>query len=208
VIREKQDNIVEAFFHSFRAFEGIFSSWGRQYFDEHIEYIDGVPYLNPSALDDVRDYFSRRKCKDVSDLKKIKEKLEALGAKPPEENNIKSDERVKLEMQTLCKFFRSSRYKEYKDNCGELEIFWDTKNNKENNVSEKRNFIIHQVQGMSEPDLWKFWDVASPEKWEDRLLKFLNFIVKESCPEGFNTLENASLMAKVHEKLESAIAQL
>ena len=207
LIRKEQGNIVEAFFHSFRAFEGIFASWGKQYFDEHIEFIGGVPHLNPSALDDTRDYFSSRKCNDVSDLKKIKEKLEALKAKPPEEK-IKTDERVKLDMQTLCKFFRSSRYKEYKKDCGELEIFWDTKNNKENNVSEKRNNIVHQIRGMSEVDLWNFWDVTSQKEWEGRLLTFLNFIIKGDFPEGFKTLEEASLMFKVHQELEKAIAQL
>lgn len=214
LIRKDQGNIVEAFFHSFRAFEGIFAAWGRQYFDQHIELINGVPCLNHSALNDSKEYFSSKKCKDVSDLKKVKEKLESLKDKPPEEK-IKADERVKLDMQTLCKFFRSARYKEYKNNCQELEIFWDTKNNKENNVSEKRNFIVHQVQGMSELDLWNFWGIEAQaedsnvqEEWREKLLKFLNFIVKENFPEGFASLEEASLMAQVHQELVSSIASL
>ena len=52
VIRRNQGNIVEAFFHSFRAFEGIFAAWGGQYLDGHIEFINEVPYLSLSALDD------------------------------------------------------------------------------------------------------------------------------------------------------------
>jgi len=221
IIRREQGNIVEAFFHSFRAFEGIFASWGKQYFDKHIEFINGVPYLNPTALNDSKDYFSGRKCKDVSDLKKIKEKLEALGTKSPEEKEkAKPDERVKLDMQTLCKFFRSSRYKDYKEHCRELEIFWD--NDKAKNVSEKRNFIVHQVQGMSKSDLLDFWSISSTEEadeyknklWQDKLLKFLNFIAREDLPKEnglpkeFKSLEDASLITQVHQELKNAIAQL
>ena len=109
-------------------------------------------------------------------------------------------------MATLCKLFRAYRYKEYKEDCEELKIFWD--NDKGNNVSEKRNFIVHQIQGMSEANLWNFWGVSTSEEWEVRVLKFLNFIAKEDLPKQFDSLEEASLMVKVHQKLESAIAQL
>ncbi len=213
VIREKQDNIVEAFFHSFRAFEYIFLAWGKRYFGQDIEHINKVPYLNPSALSDDRTYFSSKKCKHVSDLRKLKEKLQELMNKSSEEK-IKSDDRVKLDMQTLCKFFKSSRYKEYQNNCGELKIFWDTENDKRNNVSEKRNVIMHQAEGMSNEDLQSFWtareesDEFKGKSWEEKLPIFLNFIVKEDFPEGFATLKEASLMAKVHTELKSAIANL
>jgi predicted transcriptional regulator len=213
VIRENQGNVVEAFFHSFRAFEYIFAAWGKQYFGQNIELISGVPYLKPSALDDGRKYFSSKKCSNVDDLKKIKEKLILLSNKAPEEK-IKSDDRVKLDMQTLCKFFKSSRYKEYKKKCGELKIFWDTENDKRNNVSEKRNLVVHQAQGMSKTKLQEFWttreesELFQEKSWEEKLPIFLNFIVKEDFPEGFATLEEASLMSKVHTELEKAIADL
>ena len=204
-IRRNQGNVVEAFFHSFRAFEGIFAAWGKHQFGEYVECIKGIPYLKPLILDDAENYFSSKRCKEVSDLKNLKIKLENLRTKSPEEE-LKSDDRVELNMATLCKLFRAYRYKEYKRDCGELKIFWD--NDKENNVSEKRNFIVHQIQGMSETNLWDFWGVSTPEEWEYRLLKFLNFIAKEDLLKQFDSLEEASLMVKVHQKLGEAIAQL
>ncbi len=204
VVRRNQGNIVEAFFHSFRAFEGIFAAWGKHQLGEYFELSKEIPYLNPLVLDDGKEYFSNKRCKDVRDLKNLKEKLEDLRGKPLEE--IKSDDRVELNMATLCKIFRGFRYKDYKRDCGELKIFWDS--DKENNVSEKRNFIVHQVQGMSESSLYDFWGVSEPEAWEGRLLKFLNFIVGDDLAEEFESLEDASLMVNVHQKLEEAIAQL
>jgi len=43
---------------------------------------------------------------------------------------------------------------------------------------------------------------------KEKLLRFLNCIAKNDCPEGFATLEEASLMMKVHQELEKAIANL
>jgi len=205
LIRKDQGNIVEAFFHSFRAFEGIFAAWGEQRFGQYFETIKGVPYLNPLILDDPKNYFSNKRCKDVNDFKKLKIQLEDLKKIPPEE--VKNDDRVKLDMATICKMFRGFRYKEYKQWCEALKIFWDT-SEEGINVSNKRNFIVHQVQGMAESDLWRFWGVTSPEDWKNRLLEFLNFIVKEDFPEGYASLEAASLMVKVHQELERAIAHL
>ena len=77
-IRRNQGNVVEAFFHSFRAFEGIFAAWGKHQFGEYFEFIKGVLYLNPAVLDDTEDYFSNKRCKDVSDLKNLKIKFGEL----------------------------------------------------------------------------------------------------------------------------------
>ncbi|HEY9700076.1 MAG TPA: hypothetical protein V6D10_22665 [Trichocoleus sp.] len=190
--RRDQGNIVEAFFHSFRAFEGAFAAWGQKEFIGHIEILKGIPSLRSSVLKSPKDYFSKSKCKKSSDLEKLRIKLEA-------------EDSIELNLANLCKIFRSCR-SEYKQECEDLKIFWDS--DKEKNVSEKRNFIVHQVQGMSESDLQSFWGVESQEELEARLQKFLNFIVKEDFPEGFEFLETSSLMAKVHEELVSAIASL
>lgn len=203
LIRKDQGNIVEAFFHSFRAFEGIFAAWGNQQLGQYFQFDKRIPYLNPSVLNDPKEYFSSKRCKDVSDLKNLRTRLENLRERPIED--IK-DDRVELNMATLCKIFKALHYKEYRRDCAELKIFWD--NNKDNNVSEQRNIVVHQVQGMSEVDLWSVWGVESFEDWKSRLLKFLNFIVKEDFPEGFATLEEASLMVQVHQKLEKAIVNL
>ncbi len=206
LIRKDQGNIVEAFFHSFRAFEGIFAAWGQIYFKQHIEFAKDVPYLSPSVLTDTEHPFSKvsgkKAKKAISD---IKSKLESLSQKlQGEDVKIAKHERVEMNLRTLCNLFKSIRYADYDQNCPALKIFWDD----DQNVSEKRNLIIHQVQGMADSDLWQFWGVSSQEDWKNRLLEFLNFIVKQDFPEGFATLEEASLMVKVHEELESAIASL
>jgi hypothetical protein len=207
VIRRNQDNIVEAFFHSFRAFEGIFAAWGHSRFGRHIEIIKEIPYLIYSVLDDPETSFSTLSGKAKKAIVEIRSKLVQLKIKSQEEGvEIAKDDRVEMNLRTLCNLFKALRYADYNQNCQDLKIFWD--NDKENNVSEKRNFIVHQVQGMSESDLRSFWGVASTEEWERRLLEFLNFIVKEDFPEGFVTLEDASLMVKVHQELERAIANL
>lgn len=208
VIREKQENIVEAFFHSFRAFEGIFAAWGQVSFDQHIEIDKNIPYLSPSLLTDTENSFSKvsgkKAKKAVSD---IKSKLESLSWKLQNEDaKISKHERVEMNLRTLCNLFKAVRYVDYDQNCPALKIFWD--NDEDSNVSEKRNFIVHQVQGMAEPDLWEFWGVSSLEDWESRLLEFLNFIIKEDFPEGFSSLEEASLMTRVHQELNEAISAL
>lgn len=216
IIRKNQGNIIEAFFHSFRAFEGIFAAWGYKNFGQHIENIEGVPYLSPSILDDAKGYFSNLSGKGSKKaVKDIKSKLENLKSKREGvEAKVERNDRVKLDLQVLCKLFKAFRYSDYVQNCPELRIFWD--DNKLNNVSEKRNFVIHQVQGMSKSDLWNSWgifsmegsDEAEDKLWEDKLLKFLNFIVKEDFSEGFKLLKDASLMAKVHKELVSVFDKL
>jgi hypothetical protein len=213
VIREKQDNIVEAFFHSFRVFEYIFAEWGSQKLTGHIEKAeegDSVPYLMDSILDDPRILGLSGKSKKpvsgiISKLKKLRENKAKI--------DLNDDDEVELVFFNLANLFKAFNYSEYKKSCQELEIFFG-----KDNVRDRRNIIIHQVKGLSVIDLCNYWGISCPEdtddwkecidKWKSKLLKLLNFIVKEDFPEGFNTLENASLMAKVHEKLESAIAQL
>jgi hypothetical protein len=209
VIRRNQDNIVEAFFHSFRSFEGIFAAWGNREFGDHIYEFKGIPHLDQTILNDPKGYFSNLPNKKIKDsIKEIQSKLEA-----PKEL-INNDKRVELNFSTLCKLFRAFRYSDYTSNCSDLKIFWD--DDKQKNVSSHRNNIVHQVNGMSKKDLWNFWHITAPEEsdkvkdrlWEEKLLKFLNFIVKNDVPEGFTTLEEASLMVKVHQELEKAISNL
>jgi hypothetical protein len=208
IIRREQGNTVESFFHSFRAFEGIFASWGQSCFNQHIEILKGIPYLRPTVLEDTDSSFSSisgKKAKKA--ISNIKAKLEVLSQKLQcEDVKIEKDDRVEMNLRTLCNLFKAIRYADYDQSCKELKIFWD--DNKDNNVSEKRNVIVHQVQGMQESDLWEFWGVTSEQEWQARLLTFLNFIVREDFPEGFATLEAASLMSKVHTELERAIARL
>ena len=207
VIREKQENIVEAFFHSFRAFEYIFLAWSNHEFGrgkDHIEENKGKLYLKKSVLSDDKNYFAKAKFKQSGDPKDDLAKLK---------RRIEEEEKILLDLSTIHKLFRSCR-SEYQNECREIEIFWDQKNNKENNVSEKRNIVIHQVRGMSSNDLKSFWtareesDAFQEKSWEDKLLIFLNFIIREDSSEEFSVLEEASLMPRVHQELTEVILAL
>jgi hypothetical protein len=187
IIRRRQGNIVEAFFHSFRAFEGIFAAWGNHYFsDTDNKYIDlnrDVPYLKGDILNDPKGYLSG------SDLKKLRDKIQNSGG-------------IDLELSTLCKIFKEKR-KNYKQKCSDIITFWD--NDPEKRISARRNFIFHQVQGITEETLLGFWIANSVSEWEDKILRFLNFIADEK---DFKTWEEASLMARVHEELVREIGAI
>ena len=190
VVRRKQGNIVEAFFHSFRAFEGIFAEWGKKTFNSYIDFNRDVPYLNADVLNDPQDYLSGSKLKDVRET-------------------IKKDGGIDLELMTLCKIFKVKR-SDYKQKCPDLITFWD--NEREKRISARRNFIFHQVQGINEGQLLNFWQVDSTKEakkqikdWENKILNFLNFIADER---EFKNWSEASLMARVHQELVKAIDDL
>ncbi|MEB3231209.1 MAG: hypothetical protein VKJ64_09380 [Leptolyngbyaceae bacterium] len=86
-----------------------------------------------------------------------------------------------------------------------------------NVVIGRRNELFHNIKGLDDQqdvfEVWrssneKQWKDNPEEKWKTRILNCLNYIVEEDFPDGFATLEEASLMAKVHTELENAIAHL
>ncbi|MBF2003284.1 MAG: hypothetical protein IGS38_21495, partial [Synechococcales cyanobacterium M58_A2018_015] len=77
--------------------------------------------------------------------------------------------------------------------------------------------LFHQLKGLKgEKEVfenWRSpnepqWKQDSEGKWKKRILNCLNFIAKEDLPKVFETVEDASLMSQVHQKLEKAIADL
>ena len=187
IIRRNQGNIVEAFFHSFRAFEGIFAEWGNKIFkgNENIVKQKDIPCLTKEVLEgDCQKYLAG------SDLKSLREDLSKEGILP-------------LELMTLCKIFKKNRSDYKPTKCPDIVVFWD--NDKEKRISARRNFIFHQVQGITEEQLLGFWIANSVSEWEDKILRFLNFIADEK---GFKTWKDASLMAQVHKELVKEIGAI
>ena len=77
-------------------------------------------------------------------------------------------------------------------------------------VFKKRNDLFHQLKGlMGQEEVFenwrskneKKWEERSEEKWKMRVVNCLNFI----SDQNFKSLEEASLMAQVHEELVKAI---
>jgi hypothetical protein len=195
VIRHRQKDIVDAFFHSFRSIEGAFSEWGKNELKAHIKIRNERPYLQTTILSDPNDYFSTAKFKKdgkpKDDLAKLKCKLEKLQGEGKD---------IILYGENLYPLFRLCRG-EYKLECSELSQFWDSNNG----ISEKRNKIFHQLKGLSEIELREAWNVPSIDNWQPKILSYLNFITGQS---HFTSLSEASLMAKIHQQLETAIAAL
>lgn len=186
IIRRRQGNIVEAFFHSFRAFEGIFAEWGKKIFKkENIVTIKDIPCIEKDILKgDCQKYLAG------SDLKSLREELS-------------KEDVLYLELMTLCKIFKKNRSDYKPTKCPDITIFWD--NDEKKRISARRNFIFHQVQGITEEQLLGFWLVDNVSEWQNKILRFLNFIADEK---DFKTWEEASLMARVHKQLEKEIASL
>jgi len=194
LVRREQGNIVEAFFHSFRAFEGIFAEWGNKIFKGEIKVPEDpkdIPYLKKDVLEsDCKKYLAG------SDLKCLRDELSARDI-------------LKLELMTLCKIFKKNR-SDYRAECPDITMFWD--NNREKCISASRNFIFHQVQGIDEKQLLNFWQINSDQinsnqikDWEDRILRILDFIADKRKSKNWS---EASLMARVHQELVKAIDDL
>jgi hypothetical protein len=86
-----------------------------------------------------------------------------------------------------------------------------------NVVIGRRNELFHDIKGLNDREdvfeVWrssneKKWKEKPEEQWKTRIVNCLNFIVGEDLEEGFKSLEDASLMAKVHDELVNAIAAL
>jgi hypothetical protein len=154
VVRLKQENTVEAMFHSFRAFEGL------AIMDAENHGISGK--------------FGRKAFKSLKHRKQS------------EWNNHP-----------------------YINKLIDLDV---TDEAKRNDLLDQRNKLFHQLEGFERDDLFKAWD-SDELCWQDKALGCLNFISekdykfvdfdqKEICNEV------ASLMVKVHQELEKAIADL
>ena len=199
IIRRKQGNIVEAFFHGFRAFEGIFAKWSNHEFHSHILPKKDRAYLNTSVLEDSKNYFAKSKFKQdgtpKDSLAKLQVELQKLA---------KESQSLALDFAVICTLFRAVK-PEYESKGLNLVVHTD-------GISTKRNFIFHQVQGMKESQLMEFWKIDASKEveqqiqdWENKILRFLNFIADEK---DFETWGEASLMAQVHKELVKEIGAI
>jgi hypothetical protein len=224
IIRRKQGNIVEAFFHSFRAFEGIFAQWGENTLDGYLDSRKGKSaILKPSVLEYLEHYFNqhfslsaKKQSNDIKNLKTDIENSQPATDSSNDETKVKQEiKEVELNFATLCKLYKLIR-SEYRSQFKELGLILDT-----DGISSQRNLIFHQVKGIQESKLIKIWsqknvDISQDEDhpnateqqiqdWEDKILRFLNFIADEK---DFKTWSEASLMARVHEELVEEIGAI
>ena len=74
-----------------------------------------------------------------------------------------------------------------------------------NAVFDRRNELFHQLAGLQDKDaVFAEWKSSDEQGWKDRVVNCLNFVADQK----FGSIEEASLMAKVHKELEGEIDNL
>jgi len=193
IVRLQQGNTVEALFHSFRAVEGLISEWARWRYPYHVRY--------------EQDNYGKW-CWFV--YRTIHQELPNY-----RRNGFSRDNRIKLFSQSLYDLLREGMPDSVTNS--DMTVFL-------NHARDQRNELFHQLIGLTTLDVYEAWSIPSltvpetDEEWnilnqalQTRLLGCLGCV----CGRSFEFLDQessdgrfASLMVKVHQELERAIAQL
>ncbi len=196
VVRHQQGNIIEALFHSFRAAEGLICNWAEEKYKQYIYYNDKeAPQIIEKIQEILPNYWSKMADKNqrwIEDLRKSNQKRQEKGQKLIPIS-------VGLFSQNLYTLFESVRPESKKDPHMKVVLF---------SAKDERNQQFHRLLGLRQKDLFKAWKAENVGTWKDMVRGSLNFIAKEDLPKPFESLEEASLMVKVHQELERAIARL
>ena len=180
----KQGNTVDALFHSFRAVEGSISKWVEKRYGSHI-----IKKGDPSYDSKSGPQLKFSICQELPDY------LYELS--PTWQKSFQDKRKIGLYGEQLYKLLKEARpeWEHHPD----IKIVWEV-------AKDQRNNLFHRLEGLQESDVFEAWDTNNLEDWKKRILGCLNFIAKEDLSKDFISLEEASLMAKVHEQLEKAIA--
>ena len=176
----KQGNTVEAMFHSYRAIEGSIGKWAETKYKSHIEQdAQYGPQIKLSIQNELPNYPSA-----------LSESMQ---------NNFQKWGRIGLYGVQLYELLKQARPSWQTD--PHIKVVWETTKN-------QRNELFHRIEGLQEAEVFQAWNTQTLETWKAQILGCLNFLAEKDLPEKFQSLEEASLMAKVHQELEKAIAQL
>lgn len=178
-VRFEQGSTVDALFHSFRAAEGSISKWAEK---RYISHIFKDPKYGPQLKFSI--------CQELPGY------LNALS----NANQVKFREKHKIGLygDPLYELLKQARPEWQAD--PDIRIVWEV-------AKDDRNNLFHRLEGLQESDLLEAWETKNKDDWKKRLLGCINFIAKPDLPQEFTSLEEASLMAKVHDELVNAIAR-
>jgi hypothetical protein len=151
-VRLRQENIMESFFHSFRAIEGLIKEWALREYHGQIQYSNrsqpNTPYLHdvnlPSKL---TKWFNSTKNNSYHNI--------GLFGKP------------------LFELFKQSYSSQEWDKHHCLKVL-------EKNILEERNSTFHGLRGLKKTDLFKIWLAKDEVGWESNIRGCLNFISGKS----------------------------
>jgi len=193
VIRHRQKNIVEALFHSFRSVEGLVCQWAEEKYKDYILYDKkGSPQMIEKIENILPEYWEKIKEKNSAWIEQQNKENENRLAKGKDKKPIS----VGLFSQNLYLLLEYVRPECKQDPSLKKGLY---------SAKDERNQQFHRLLGLREHDLFKAWKADDINSWKSILLGCLNFIAQLDLPEPFESLEEASLMAQVHQKLEEAI---
>jgi hypothetical protein len=183
-IRLKQKNTVEALFQSFRAIEGMISMWAVDTYGSYIREGRNALIIKPDITQVLPGYLqpagqsSGASILDASVLADLHDRLM--------KNNLK------LYSASLYELLRVAKpsWKASPD----IAIVWST-------AAERRNQQFHKILGMKEFEVFDAWETKNSQQWEQRLLGCLNFVTEQA----FSSLEEASVMNHVHQRLKEEL---
>ena len=198
VIRHKQENILEALFHSFRSVEGLICEWAIDKYKNYIFYDKKKSPQISAAIQEVRpNYWKKVEGKNQAWLNNLKECNQKREAKGKNSEPIG----VGLFSQNLYWLLEDAKPDSKKDPFLKKGLY---------SAKDTRNQQFHRLLGLEEEDLKAAWDVNSISEWKETVIGCLNAIVKDDLPQDveFRFPKDASLMVEVHQELEKAIADL
>jgi hypothetical protein len=178
-IRLEQGSTVDALFHSFRAAEGSIIKWAEKRFSSHI----------------VQDPTYGLQIK-ISICQELPNYLNALSEN--QQKNFQKWRNLGLYGDQLYELLKQAR-PDWQNHPG-IKTVWEV-------AKKERNNCFHRLEGLQEPEVFAAWDTQNKDEWKQRILSCMNFIAKQDLPQEFTSLEEASLMAKVHDELVNAIAR-
>lgn len=183
-VRLKQGSPVDAMFHSFRAVEGSAGLWAEKTYQNHIR-------RDPKK--GLQLNFSI--CNSINNMKSWFEKGKT--GKYKQEIGLYGKCLFSLLRETNTNW-QSNRYIALF--CKPLDQDYQGKD-----IFQERNNLFHRLEGLQEQELFDAWEAANKDEWIKIVLGCLNCIAEKDIPK-LESLEEASLMFKVHEELEKAIA--
>ncbi|MCZ2202988.1 MAG: hypothetical protein O1I87_13750, partial [Cylindrospermopsis raciborskii PAMP2012] len=152
VVRVKQNNNVEALFHSFRSVEGSMLSWFEHKYKKHVEHVNKMN-VKKTIMEELPQEISEKLRKNLFTNK---------------EGRVNS----KIEMHNIIRWFEIIRIPEWEKNDDISQFIKSTK--------KIRNAQFHTLLGLEQKELFKAWETDNEDDWQNRVLGCLNFVATRS----------------------------
>lgn len=204
-IRMRQESPTEALFHSVRAVEGLICEWVIKTHSAHIWYKffetdnNGIYSLDEKGMK-IPEYHHQRFRGHQEGSPVAKKTIDNRFKLELFENQRNALQKDKLGIygQTLYTLFKVTFEGSIQNHP--INIVWEQ-------LADERNELFHRLKGITEQEVYDAWGCNNKEKWEKVLFECISLVSEIQNP-VFKSLKQASLMSKVHQKLENLINNL